>query len=42
MEKEQIEYSYYEAWTESDSYYRDEKSILKIAEKYYNETYGKI
>jgi hypothetical protein len=39
MEKEQIEYSYYEAWTESDSYYRDEKSILKIAEQYYNETY---
>ena len=40
MEKEQIEYSYYEAWTESDSYYRDEKSILKIAEQYYNETYN--
>jgi hypothetical protein len=40
MEKEQIEYSYYEAWTESDNYYRDEESILKIAEKYYNETYN--
>ena len=41
MEEEQIEYSYYEGWTESDDYYRDRESILKIAEQYYKETYKK-